>query len=116
MSSSTPTRPRVKPARHVGLVIPPDGGASGVVRITAGRVSADYALRPIPSQIGGRAFELTKLGLLADGECYHVRLTGDARQDSCDCRGHVAHGHCKHVDALAALVAAGRLSGKGVAA
>ena len=100
--------PLPKPARHIRVVSPPAGG-TGVVRITVGNQSADYSLREFRSDVGGRAFELVKLGLEADGECYHVRLTGDVRQDSCDCRGYARHSHCKHRDGLAALVAAGRL-------
>jgi hypothetical protein len=112
-SPATPARvkparkPRAKPARFIRLVVAPAGG-TGVVRVHVGKQSADYSLREFPSEVGGRAFELVKLGLEADGECYHVRLTNNG-QDSCDCRGFVRHSHCKHRDGLAALVAAGRL-------
>jgi hypothetical protein len=114
MSTSTATaparqrKPRAKPARFIRLVVPPAGG-TGVVRIVVGKQSTDYSLREFASDVGGRAFELAKLGLEADGEVYHVRLTGDGRQDSCDCRGYARHSRCKHRDGLAALVAAGRL-------
>jgi hypothetical protein len=101
-------KPRAKPARSIRLVVRPDGG-TGVVRINVGKQSADYSLREFRSDVGGRAFELVKVGLEADGECYHVRLTGNARQDSCDCRGFTRHSHCKHRDGLAALVAVARL-------
>ena len=112
MNATTPAparqrRQRAKPARSIRLVVPPAGG-TGVVRVRVGRQSADYSLREFRSDVGGRAFELAKLGLEGDGECYHVRLTGNG-QDSCDCRGFVRHSHCKHRDGLAALVAAGRL-------
>jgi hypothetical protein len=113
MSTTTATAPdrqrrqRTKPARFIRLVVRPDGG-TGVVRVRVGRRSADYSLREFRSDVGGRAFELVKLGLEADGEMYHVRLTGNG-QDSCDCRGFVRHSHCKHRDGLAALVAAARL-------
>jgi hypothetical protein len=113
MSTSTATaparqrKPRPKPARFIRLVVPPAGG-TGVVRVHVGKVSTDYSVREFRSEVGGRAFELVKLGLEADGEVYHVRLTGNG-QDSCDCRGFVRHSHCKHRDGLAALVRAGRL-------
>jgi hypothetical protein len=100
-------KPRAKPARSIRLVVPPAGG-TGVVRLHVGKVSTDYSLREFRSEVGGRAFELAKLGLEADGECYHVRLTGNG-QDSCDCRGFVRHSHCKHRDGLQALVNAGKL-------
>ena len=101
-------KPRPKPARHIQLVIPPAGG-TGVVRITVGKASTDYALRAILSQLSGRAFELAKVGPDADGEVYHVLLTGHANYDTCTCPGYAAYSHCKHRDGLAALVAAGRL-------
>jgi hypothetical protein len=113
MNATTPAparqrKPRSKPARFIRLVVPPRGG-NGVVRITVGMVSTDYTLREFRSDVGGRAFELVKIGLEADGACYHVRLTGNGRQDSCDCKGFARHAHCKHRDSLAALVAAKRL-------
>jgi hypothetical protein len=99
--------PRAKPARSIRLVVPPAGG-TGVVRVHVGQQSFDYSVREFRSDLRGRAFELVKLGLEADGECYHVRLTGNG-QDCCDCRGFVRHSHCKHRDGLAALCQAGRL-------
>jgi hypothetical protein len=107
-ASTRQRKPRAKPARSIRLVIPPAGG-TGVIRITVAQQSTDYSVREFRSEVGGRAFELAKLGLTADGEVYHVRLTGDPRQDSCDCKGFVRHSHCKHRDGLAALTAAGRL-------
>ena len=109
-------KPRPKPARLVRLFIPPDGLASGVVRIVVGAASTYYALREIRSDVGGRAFELTKLGPEADGEVYHVLLTGNARTDTCTCKGFCRWSKCKHRDSLAALVAAGRLPERKVAA
>jgi hypothetical protein len=109
MSTATQTGGRVKPARSIRLVVAPSAGGAGVVRIAVGRLAADYLLQPIPSEIGGRAFQLSKVGPEADGEVYHVLLTGDPRQDSCGCKGFARHSHCKHRDGLAALVAACRL-------
>jgi hypothetical protein len=48
----------------------------------------------------GRAFALTHLE--ADGGAtYHVNLTSDG--PCCDCKGFVAHRHCKHEESLRAL-------------
>jgi hypothetical protein len=118
--SKRPRKPRAKPARSIRVVVAP-GGGTGVVRVHVGAETFDYSVREFASDIGGRAFELCKLGLDADGECYHVRLTGDPRQNSCSCKGFVRHSHCKHRDGLLALVNAGRLpsptpEGKGRAA
>ena len=109
MSTVTKARQRVKPVRSIRLALPPFEGNPGVVRITVGKASTDYLLQPIPCEVGGAAFQLTKVGPEADGEVYHVRLTGNPRQDSCDCKGFAKHSHCKHRDGLAALAKAGRL-------
>ncbi len=109
MTTASKTRSRVKPARTIRILVPPSDGGAAVVRIAVGRQEADYVVEPIPSEIGGRGFRLNKVGPDADGEVYHVLLTGDPRQDSCGCKGFARHSHCKHRDGLAALAAAGRL-------
>jgi hypothetical protein len=64
-----------------------------------------YHLTAIPSD-WGRAFEVRKLQ--ADGgEVYHVNLTSDG--PTCDCKGHLQHGHCKHAESLVALDGRGKL-------
>jgi hypothetical protein len=55
----------------------------------------------------GRAFQVEKIGLTVNDSPYHVHIDGGRR--SCECKGFLRHGHCKHADGLAALVAAGRL-------
>jgi len=65
-----------------------------------------YALESIPSEMGGRGFLLTK----EDGSSYCVSLSG--ADSTCECKGHLQHGHrtvCKHLAALTALAAAGKL-------
>jgi hypothetical protein len=101
-------KPRQKPQRFIGWALRPGpDGTNGVVRIRVGKAQADYLLTRIPADFG-RGFRLEKIGLEADGEGpYHVNLDGDKR--TCDCKGGLKHGHCKHADGLAALIAAGRL-------
>jgi hypothetical protein len=53
----------------------------------------------------GRGFQLCKIDLMADGGEYHVNLNGN--RSTCDCKGHLKWGHCKHVDALAVLSGCG---------
>ena len=62
-----------------------------------------YFLEPIPSQIGGRGLILHK----HDGTSYAVCLSGP--DSTCDCKGFVSHGHCKHCESLLALQKAGKL-------
>ena len=63
------------------------------------------------------AFALTKLALVEvatgvyeqrNADTYHVHFDATLG-DSCDCRGFVAHRHCKHRDALAELRGRGLL-------
>jgi hypothetical protein len=99
-------KPRVKPARYVRLVITLDGIGVGVVRLTVAGKSCEYLLFPVAADYG-RGFRVENIGLEGDGEVYHVNLDGDRR--TCDCKGGLKHGHCKHADGLAALIAAGKL-------
>ena len=73
-----------------------------------GKESNDYEVTPISSAFG-RAFRVTKVFPRdpMDWVTYHVCL--DGARSSCECKGHAAHGHCKHVDGLAALVERGKL-------
>lgn len=98
-------QPRPKPARNISLRIRPEGSNAGVVRITVGRAQTDYFLTEMAADFG-RGFRVEKVGL-EGGPAYHVNLDGDRR--TCDCQGHARHGHCRHADGLAALLAAGRL-------
>ena len=99
-------KPRTKPVRYVRLVIQPGPDSLGVVRLMVNRKSVDYLLTPIAADFG-RGFRLEKIGLDFDGSTYHVNLDGDKK--TCECKGFLKWGHCKHGDGLAALVAAGRL-------
>jgi hypothetical protein len=115
--ATVPTpRPRVKPARAVQLLRRPD--PIGLLAITVGKGRTSYLLERFPADFGA-AFALTKLALVEiepgvheqrNAETYHVHFDA-ALGDSCDCRGFVAHRHCKHRDALAELVRRGLLAG-----
>jgi hypothetical protein len=45
--------------------------------------------------------------LLGEHDTYHVNLAGP--RSTCEGKGFLAHGHCKHVSGLAALVEKGLL-------
>ena len=101
-----PTRqrkPRPKPSRSIRLCLKPNGLCNGVVTITVGKESADYYLLEIASDFG-RGFTVEKIG---GTDKYAVNIDGDKK--TCECKGFVRHGHCKHGDGLAALIAAGKL-------
>jgi len=95
-----------KPERGIRLEVRPEENGIGIVRITVGEEYADYFLTMIPADYG-RGFKVEKVGLMANDPPYHVNIDGDKR--SCECKGFLRHGHCKHADGLAALVAAGQL-------
>jgi hypothetical protein len=72
-----------------------------------------YYLQPLPADFG-LAFRLTKLAHQVEAgmpDHYDVRLDPRGRH-SCECLGHLRHGHktvCRHVAACVALVASGKL-------
>jgi hypothetical protein len=114
MKSLTTTRNRVKPSRSAQLGAPVNGVFPLVLTVTKGaKVERfGYYLERLPSDIGGKAFRLTKVAHQVDGgpDHYDVRLDGAGH--SCECLGHLRHGHktvCKHAACLRALVASGRI-------
>jgi hypothetical protein len=88
-----------------------DGVSRAALILEIGAASCNYWLTPVPSEIGGQGWRLEKFwashGTDTEAGEYHVLLAG--RQSSCECRGFLRHGHCKHLDALQALVASGQL-------
>ncbi len=91
--------------RTIRLVRPPTQDGVGVLSITTGRTTQFYTFHEIPCSIGGRGFAVHRLGL---GNLYHVRV-GRRADCSCECLGFLAHGRCKHVLGLLALIKHGLL-------
>jgi hypothetical protein len=89
--------------RTIRLVRPPTAEGIGIFSILDGRRSTFYTFREIPCDIGGRGFAVHKLGL---GTLYHVRV-GRREECSCECLGFLAHGVCRHVLGLRALLREG---------
>ena len=100
MSSTTKAR---KP-RSLRLVLAPTATMPGLLEMTIGKETTTYFLGIVSADVG-RAFLLEKMDPV-DSEKYQVRL---GPEPSCGCKGFRRWGHCKHLDALAALVKAGRL-------
>jgi hypothetical protein len=99
------TRKPRKVVRTVRFGLAPFEGNPGIIDITVSGKTTSYFVRNIPSDFG-RGFSLEKTGP-QDGDLYHVLLEEDGR--SCDCKGFLRHGHCKHADALLKLVQLGKL-------
>jgi hypothetical protein len=105
------SKPRRKPARFIRLAEPfgPDGkNALAIIRI--GHNEEAYRLSRVPSDYG-RGFLLEKQGAGAEESTYHVNLNG--QQSTCECRGFLGYKHCKHLEGLAALDKAGKLTAPG---
>jgi hypothetical protein len=105
-ANSRQRKPRPKPQRSVRLCFQPEGDSPGVVRLAVGREAADYFITPIPADFG-RGFKVERIDIDATEGKYAVNIDGEKR--SCECKGFGRHGHCKHADGIAALIAAGQL-------
>src|SRR5262249_60280865 len=106
MPAPTPRR-RGKPARSCRLT-QVEGGR--VLSLTMGnppdQTQTHYHLTEIAVDYG-RGFEVRKFAT-DGGEVYHVHFDHETG-DSCTCLGFLRWSRCKHRDALAALITAGRL-------
>jgi hypothetical protein len=100
---SSPSTPR--PTRSICLVRSPGGDGVGVFCVQVGKEAAYYTLHEIRCDIGGRGFAVHRLGL---GNLYHVRV-GSPEECSCECKGFLVHGSCRHVLGLLALIREGAL-------
>jgi hypothetical protein len=94
-----------KVVRSFRLVHSPATDGIGVFSVTVRKVTLFYAYREIPCEIGGRGFVLLRLDR---DEVYHVRI-GETEDCSCECRGFLAHSHCKHIEGLLELESEGLL-------
>jgi hypothetical protein len=94
-----------KVVRTVRFGLAPFEGNPGIIDITVNGKTTCYFVRNVPTDFG-RGFELEKFGTQG-GEIYHVLLEEDGR--SCDCKGALKWGHCKHADSVLKLVQLGKL-------
>jgi hypothetical protein len=104
-------RARAKPARSLRLSAPAHTNGARLLVLTVGKLTVGYYVEPLPTDFG-RGFKLAKFaegGGDADETEYLVSVDTDTWNSECSCKGHTYAGHCKHADALAALVAACRL-------
>jgi hypothetical protein len=108
MSTATKSRKRVKPERRIRLLKPIQDGI-GALQIAIDGEPHNYLILPLASDFGA-AFRLIKQELLPvdpgvwelhDTARYDVCLNGE--QSSCECKGFLHRGQCKHVDGLTTL-------------
>ena len=65
----------------------------------------DYLFTPIPCDYHGLGYRVEKLGTEPSDGPYSVYLDAERGlkgQHPCECKGHLARGHCVHVSALLA--------------
>ncbi len=110
-TNDTVRKPRPRPDRTVRLTLVPDAAheSPGLVNITEGGKLTSFLVWAIPSDFG-RAFRLEKFTTHRRGDDdaeYHVCLEGNG--GTCECKGFLRWSHCRHVEALHALVNAGEL-------
>jgi hypothetical protein len=108
-------KPRSKPERFLRWFRTTKDKAplvAGVLVIREGKATDAYSVAQTDSAFG-TAYSVGKIvpnGAHADGP-YHVNLSADGAH-SCECKGHLQHGHktrCRHVAALLALTVKGEL-------
>jgi hypothetical protein len=92
---------------------PCDQRVAGVLSIGGGGLGLPvyYYVRPVPVDFGEAGFEVAKFVTQQRGdgdEVYQVLLDG-LLKSSCTCMGFERHGHCKHLDSVRELYAAGKL-------
>jgi hypothetical protein len=84
--------------------------AAGKLTVTQGRDTKDVATYRVVEfkNALGRAFRLVKVAGGSDRETTNYDVLIDPHgHDSCECRGFLRHGHCKHVDAIRSMIAEG---------
>jgi hypothetical protein len=88
-----------------------DGPSAGVLTIEGKRNRCSYVLCEFPADFAGRAFMLTKLDAGTDKaeERYSCFVARDGKNRLCECKGFHFAGHCRHLEALDALLANGWL-------
>src|SRR5262245_60125883 len=96
---------KARPERRVRL-------AGGELVVTIGADEHRYTLTAVRAE-GGRGFRLDKVPAGGSGP-YTVVLAATGKH-TCTCMGYTRRGECKHVAALVALAAAGKLAGFSVA-
>lgn len=107
-------KPSKKPARSIRVLEQPTPDTDGwaAIEIKVGKESAVYLIHPVESQLasGATGFEVEKLDAnLAADERYHVHLTQEPANCSCECKGFLRWSHCKHIDGLSVLTTTGRI-------
>ena len=106
-------RPAVKPERRVQISKPVNGMYALAMTIGTGEKAKHfgYYVQRINTDFG-TAFRFEKFATEQEEDkdsAYDVNLDMGTGRHSCTCKGHAYAGHCKHVEAIAGLIHAGKL-------
>ena len=107
---TTTRKPAPKKARSLRLLKWDATTLKGVLAITEGKESAVYSIEQIDAGYAERAFRLAKLSSVCSEPVgiespYCVAL--ERQGNSCECMGHLRHGHktvCRHIAAVSKLI------------
>ncbi len=114
MTTATATRKTrksaTKPQRRVTLI----GADSNpmVVEMAIGKDTFAYFVKKIHADFGmGFAFRKVEVNGMSENseDTYHVHYDPVRRWTRCDCKGGEYLGHCKHQEAIVALINSGKL-------
>ncbi|WP_439627425.1 hypothetical protein [Gemmata sp.] len=114
MTLYTEVLPDTKSVKHRGFKFykfdAPETPAAGTLLIESPTRQAEYLVEEFPAGWQGRGFQLSKIsgGTDADETGYSVFCDPKGRC-SCECKGFVRHGHCRHAEAVASCVKEGWL-------
>ena len=74
----------------------------GILTLDTKRNACEYAVVEMETPWAGRGFILAKIDQGTDDETtgYECFVASDRLASTCECRGFLRHGHCKHLAAL----------------
>lgn len=115
MPTYTEILPARKSSKRSAINYTPSGGEyepiAGTLTIHTDRASADYLVTEFVPGWDGRAFTLEKIdgGTDAEQESYSLFCARNGQDRTCECKGFVRWGNCKHLDAVLACITNGWL-------
>lgn len=106
MSTFTEILPARKTEKRAAIKWEPDyqRPGCGQLAITGKRCHCTYAVTWFHSDFAGSAFHFEKEGKGSDNESSGYDVFVGPAERLCDCKGFIATGNCKHVDAIQALI------------